>query len=25
VFLGCARRGQRVVGDPSTTGLFAYV
>ena len=25
VFLGCARRGQRAVGDPSTTGLFVYV
>ena len=25
VFLGCARRGQRAVGDPSTTGLCVYV
>ena len=24
-FLGCARRGQRAVGDPSTTGLCVYV
>ena len=25
VFLGCARRGQRAVGDPSAMGLFVYV